>query len=274
MKLNQKTVTIGQWDDLCDQQFSTMLQTIKLLKPWRKGPFELFGQKIDAEWQSNLKWDRIAPALGSLHGRRVLDVGCGNGYYMFRAAADQPDVVIGFDPSLQFELTFALFQRFARLKNLFYERLGAEHLHVFDRAFDVALCMGVLYHRKNPLEILQQLRKTLRVGGLAIIESQTIPGAGSLALFPQERYAKARNVFFVPTRDGLVNWVKRAGFKDVEVVSHTRVTTVEQRATRWMDFESLSDFLDPDHPRADDRRLSGSLANGRSCGEKIFVKKM
>jgi len=164
---------------------------------------------------------------------------------MFRAAAQQPKLVLGLDPSIAFYCAFEMMQRFIQLENLQYERLGCEHLYVFDQAFDVAMCMGILYHHRSPIEILRNLRSTLRVGGIAIIESQSIDGEGTMALFPEDRYAKARNVFFVPTRDCLVNWVKRSGFKNVEVISHTKVTTEEQRSTKDMTWESLSDFLDP-----------------------------
>lgn len=245
--LDSNHVTIGTRSDVTDEQFSVLIEAIRGLHPWRKGPFRLFGFEIDAEWRSNLKWDRIRPALGELCGRKILDVGCGNGYYMFRAAAHDPELVLGLDPSVAFFYTFELIQRFLQLKNLQYERLGHEHLYVFDGAFDVAICMGVLYHYRSPIEILRNLRQTIRVGGFAVIESQTIPGEGSLALFPEDRYAKARNVFFIPTTDCLINWIKRAGFKNVELVAHTRATSDEQRKTQLMTFESLSDFLDPEN---------------------------
>ena len=244
--LSAAEITIGDADDLSQQQRDSLETTIDALSPWRKGPFNIFGRQIDAEWKSNLKWDRISEALGELRGRQILDLGCGNGYYMFRAAAHEPKLVLGLDPSIQFYYVFEMMQRFLQLPTLQYERLGLEHLYVFDQAFDIALCMGVLYHHRSPIEILRNLRQTIRVGGFAIIESQSIDGEGSMALFPEDRYAKARNVFFVPTKDCLVNWVKRSGFKNVEVISHTKVTPQEQRATQDMTWESLPDFLDPD----------------------------
>ncbi|MEM7453845.1 MAG: tRNA 5-methoxyuridine(34)/uridine 5-oxyacetic acid(34) synthase CmoB [Planctomycetota bacterium] len=244
--LSSAHVSIGQRKDLTDTQFEALKQIVNVLHPWRKGPFNLFGLEIDAEWRSDLKWERIAPALGDLRSRRILDVGCGNGYYMFRAAAQDPSVVLGLDPSIPFCVTFELIQRYLQLDHLQYDRLGCEHLYVFHKAFDVALCMGILYHHRSPIDILRGLLNSLRVGGIALIESQTIDGSGHTALFPEQRYAKARNVYFVPTKDCLVNWVRRAGFKDVEIVSHTRVTPDEQRRTEFMKFESLTDFLDPD----------------------------
>ncbi len=246
MNLAADAVSVGTRSDLSETQFSNLNRAILALQPWRKGPFRLFDYEIDAEWRSNLKWDRIADGLGDLNGQRILDVGCGNGYYMFRAAAQDPEIVLGMDPSIQFFYSFELLQRFLQLKNVQYERLGAEHLYVFDQAFDLALCMGVLYHRKNPLEVLESLRRSLRVGGSAIIESQTIPGESTTALFPEDRYAKARNVFFMPTKDCLINWVRRSGFKDVQLIDHVKVTSHEQRKTKLMTFESLADFLDPE----------------------------
>lgn len=268
--LQQAVVRIGQKSDLTAEQFKALDDAINSLAPWRKGPFELFGRTIDAEWRSNLKWDRVAPALGELRSRKILDVGCGNGYYMLRAAAGDPGAVLGLDPSVTFYYAFELFQRFLNLPQLQYDRLGCEHLYVFDQTFDIALCMGILYHHRSPVEILRDLRKTLRVGGFAIIESQTIPGDGTMALFPENRYAKARNVFFVPTKDCMVNWARRSGFKNVEVVSHTKVSTEEQRATKDMTWESLADFLDPNDP---DLTIEGYPAPYRTVirGERKFL---
>ncbi len=239
-------VSIGQSGDLEADQAEVLAATIKQFHPWRKGPWKVFGQDVDAEWRSNLKWDRIRPALGELAGKKIMDVGCGNAYYMFRMMADDPALVLGLDPSIPFYLWFETVQRFLQIPNMQFERLGAEHLTVFDQCFDLALCMGILYHQRNPVQILRDLRNSLVVGGKALIESQSIPGEGSMALFPEDRYAKARNVYFVPTKDCLVNWARRAGFKDVEVVSHVCVTTEEQRSTEHMTYHSLAEFLDPE----------------------------
>lgn len=239
------SVTCSSSQAITPQDLQRLDSIAESLIPWRKGPFQILDLEIDTEWRSNLKWDRIKSALGDLAGKRVLDVGCGNGYYMFRASELGPELVLGLDPSVPFLLQFEFVQHFAQIPGLQIELLGAEHLRFFKAAFDVILCMGILYHQKNPIEILRQAFQTLRPGGSAIIESQIIPGDDPVALFPEDRYAKARNVFFVPTVTCLTHWIKRAGFSKVETLSVDNTSLDEQRKTRWSTFESLEDFLDP-----------------------------
>jgi tRNA (mo5U34)-methyltransferase len=70
------------------------------LRPWRKGPFNIHGIDIDTEWRSDLKWDRIRHAITPLTDRRILDVGCGNGYFSLRMLGDGAKFVVGIDPTL------------------------------------------------------------------------------------------------------------------------------------------------------------------------------
>ena len=77
VELDRDCVRVGAAAD-CDREQQVRLeQCLRELHPWRKGPFELFGVHIDTEWRSDWKWSRVSPALESLAGRRVLDVGRG-----------------------------------------------------------------------------------------------------------------------------------------------------------------------------------------------------
>jgi tRNA (mo5U34)-methyltransferase len=46
----------------------------------------------------------------------------------------------------------------------------------------------------------------------------------------------------------LLLWLQRCGFADAVVLDVTPTTSVEQRRTEWMTFESLPDFLDSADP--------------------------
>lgn len=240
------TVEVGKSALLSQEQHVYMSRVIELLVPWRKGPFDLCGHFIDAEWRSDLKWRRLLPALdGAVAGARVADVGCSNGYYMFRLLELCPEWVLGFDPSARSYYSFELMQRFARSRILQMEMLGLDDLAIFPQFFDLVLFMGVIYHQRDPLRALRTIRESLRPGGTLIVESQTVVMKGSYALCPAGRYAKAHNVFFLPSADCLVSWLEKSGFADCEVIDETKVTEEEQRATALMPYESLSDFLNP-----------------------------
>jgi tRNA (mo5U34)-methyltransferase len=53
------------------------------------------------------------------------------------------------------------------------------------------------------------------------------------------------NVWFLPSTDTLLGWLRKLGFRDVQLVDVTVTSTAEQRSTDWMRFHSLADFLDP-----------------------------
>jgi len=225
------------------------------LMPWRKGPFRFFGTHIDTEWRSDWKWDRVAPHLSDLSGRTILDVGCGSGYHLWRMLGEGASRVIGVDPGLLF-----LFQFLAVKKYIAPEPradilpLRLEDLPKRLEAFDTTFSMGVLYHRRSPLDHLLELKDTLKRGGELVLETLVVDGPEGYSLMPEDRYGQMRNVWFLPSCDTLLRWLDRCGFVDARVVDISVTTVEEQRQTDWMRFQSLNDFLDPDDP---DKTIEG-----------------
>ena len=242
------TVRIGRRDDLQPNQLIQAEKVLRGFMPWRKGPFSVFDIAIDAEWRSERKWSRILPELPELQGKTVADIGCNNGYYMFRMAAYQPEFVLGFEPYVQHYYTFQTLNSFAGCSALQVELLGIEHLPLFPACFDVIFCMGILYHRPSPLDALRDVLAALKPGGWLILESQIIPGEDPVALFPSQTYAKVPGTWFVPTASCLQNWLNRAGFAGVQLFCDHPMSSLEQRRTDWMNFESYEDFIDKDDP--------------------------
>jgi len=244
------TVIIGRADEIDDQRREEVRRQLLAFKPWRKGPFSVFGIEVDAEWRSHRKWQRLLPVLPDLEGRTIADIGCNNGYYMFRMAAHRPRLVLGFEPSVQHYYCFKALNGIAAMKELAIDLLGVEHLPLFPACFDVIFLMGVIYHRPSPVDTLRDVLAALTPGGTAIIESQAIPGDDPVALFPEATYAKAPGVYFVPTGNCLRNWMVKAGFEAVEIFCSHPMSAAEQRRTEWMDFESYTDFIRPDDPQS------------------------
>ncbi len=244
----RESVCIGNAADASDAERAQLRTALMDLHPWRKGPFDLFGVQIDSEWRSDWKWQRVAPHLDDLAGRLVLDVGCGNGYYALRMAGAGAARVIGIDPSARFVMQFEALRRYLGALAVDVLPLGIEQLPRDLAAFDTVFSMGVLYHRRSPFDHLRELRELLRPGGQLVLETLVIDGGPGQVLVPEGRYAKMANVWFIPTPDTLVSWLRKAGFHEPRVVDVTATTTAEQRRTEWMRFESLADFLDPGHP--------------------------
>ncbi|MDJ0794997.1 MAG: tRNA 5-methoxyuridine(34)/uridine 5-oxyacetic acid(34) synthase CmoB [Woeseiaceae bacterium] len=218
------------------------------LHPWRKGPLVLDDVTIDTEWRSDWKWDRVKGALNSLEGRNVLDVGCGNGYYALRMREAGAACVIGVDPTLLFAMQFLAINVFAQEPEIYVLPCRLEETPPAKQAFDTTFSMGVLYHQREPIQHLDQLRSTLQPGGQLVLETLYLPGDGLEARTPEGRYARMRNVWHLPTVAQLVAWLESTGYRDVEVIDTTMTTTEEQRSTDWMTFESLREALDPEDP--------------------------
>ncbi|MFN2381922.1 MAG: tRNA 5-methoxyuridine(34)/uridine 5-oxyacetic acid(34) synthase CmoB [Guyparkeria sp.] len=218
------------------------------LIPWRKGPYDLFGVSIDTEWRSDLKWDRLIDRIQPLAGRRVLDIGSGNGYHLWRMLGAGADFALGVDPTWVF---VAQFHAVAHLLGETRAGIIPTTLERFPHRprFDTVFSMGVLYHRRDPFTHLGELKACLRPGGELVLETLVVEGDATTILTPADRYAGMRNVWFLPSPAAVIGWLKRMGFVDPELIDVTVTTAEEQHRSDWFgDRQSLADFLDPDDP--------------------------
>lgn len=241
-------VSIGDATQLSEQQRVHLQQALMQLHPWRKGPIELLGVTIDTEWRSDWKWQRVLPQLSPLAGRKVLDVGCGNGYHCWRMAGSGAALVVGVEPMLLYVLQYWALRHFLPEPPVWVLPLTLEQMPESLPGFDTVFSMGVLYHRRSPFEHLDLLKKKLRKGGELVLETLVIEGAAGMTLVPPDRYCRMNNVWFLPSTATLELWLHKAGFRQIRTVDLTPTTTAEQRKTDWMTFDSLDQALDPGNP--------------------------
>lgn len=221
-------------------------QTLKQYMPWRKGPYNFFGIPIDCEWRSDWKWDRLKDKISELKDRKVLDIGCGNGYHCWRMLGAAAHSVLGIDPMLHYVMQFNIFKHYLPFTNIEVLPLAIENIPQNIFKFDTIFSMGVLYHRRSPIDHLYELKELLHADGELVLETLVIDGEDGKVLLPKGRYAKMRNVWFIPSVLTLEGWLKRCGFKNVNIADVNQTSTDEQRVTPWMDYESLEKFLDPE----------------------------
>lgn len=240
-------ITIGTAGDLEAKMRKRLQSLLTALHPWRKGPFDAFGIHIDSEWRSDMKWRRLQEHIAPLRNRLVLDVGSGNGYFGWRMLGASADMVLGIDPTLLSVVQFQAIRKLYGAAPLYVLPLGIEDVPYGLKVFDTVFSMGVLYHRRSPLDHLLELRECLVPRGELVLETLVIYGKLGEVLVPEDRYAKMRNVWFIPSCATLLSWLKRCGFKNIRLVNVSETTVEEQRSTEWMHFQSLADYLDPDN---------------------------
>jgi tRNA (mo5U34)-methyltransferase len=241
---SKSAVTI---EGLCHEQ-DQLHDALKGLMPWRKGPFQFNDLRLDTEWRSDFKWDRVQPHLTPLKNRKVLDIGCGNGYHCWRMLEESPSLVLGIEPSVLYNLQFQVVQKYLNRSEIHLLPIGIEDMPTGMNWFDTVFSMGVLYHRKSPIDHLYQLKSLLCSGGELCLETLVIDGGAGEVLVPNDRYARMKNIWFLPSAIELSNWLEKCGFVDVRIVDESITTIEEQRTTDWMTFESLTDCLDGNNP--------------------------
>jgi tRNA (mo5U34)-methyltransferase len=246
IELDADVVKMGTPADLDSITPEYFVDCLKQFHPWRKGPFELFGVTIDTEWRSDWKWNRLKNQIKPLRYRLVLDVGCGSGYHCWRMLGAGAKMVVGIDPLLLNIMQFQLLKQLHGDAPIYALPVGIEDVPYGMKAFDTVFSMGVLYHRRSPIDHLLELKECLRPGGELVLETLVIEGGSGQVLVPEDRYARMRNVWFLPSCETLLGWMKRCGFINCRVIDVSVTSMEEQRSTEWMQFHSLRDFLDPD----------------------------
>ena len=227
-----------------DVNLKKIKNTVLRLIPWRKGPFNFFGCEVNTEWNSALKWHRLGNRIEDLRGRLVLDVGSGNGYFAFRMVLEGARAVLCLEPSLQSFVQFRFCKHFLSDKPVEMLPLRSEHVKFEKRMFDTVFSMGVLYHNREPKKHLEELRRYLRLGGQLVLETLINTVDRSSILVPSGRYASMRNVWCVPSKQMVLDWLSESGFTDLHCIDISTTTTAEQRSTDMMPYHSLSDGLD------------------------------
>lgn len=245
------------------QNKDEILALAKELKPWRKGPFKIDDLFIDTEWQSFIKFNILKPFINEISQKCVADIGCNNGYYMFKMLEFNPTKLIGFDPSIKYRLQFEFINALAKTP-IKYELLGVEDLPNYTLKFDVIFCLGVIYHRSDPVKMLKDLKAGLNKNGVVFLDTMYIEDEREIALVPHKTYSKIPNIYFIPSISALKNWCERAGFKEFEVLATKKTDENEQRKTEWIDSFSLENFLNPK-----DKNLT---IEGYEAPKRVYVR--
>ncbi len=109
-------------------------------------------RKVGRAFDMALEIARVIP-----RGSEVLDVGCGNGFIAHHLSAILGTNVAGIDVESSTEAPID------------YRRYDGRQFPLDDDSFDAVLLCYVLHHAQDVSALLNEMRRVLRVGGLAVI---------------------------------------------------------------------------------------------------------
>ena len=128
----------------------------------------------------------------------VLDVGCGNGYHCWRMLGAGAKMVVGIDPMMLNVMQFQLIRKLYGEAPVYVLPMGIEDMPYGLKAFDTVFSMGVLYHRRSPIDHLMELRDCLKPGGELVLETLVIDGGLGQVLLPEDRTPECAMSGFCP----------------------------------------------------------------------------
>ena len=226
---------------------ATLVPTIAPAHEYLEKPFmDWVKQKVEAEpywfqkievlpgfysngW-SNPRLEKL-PYFGlpeDLTGKRVLDIGCAEGFFSFEAEKRGAREVIGIDSFPD------SVRRFNIVKDARQSAATAFLMNVYDLepkrlgTFDLVLFYGVFYHLKHPQYALERIHSVC-AGDLLfqtyMLEEPTVKGTPWARYYPHGMMSGKENELFDPTIFWLFNsacclaMLDSVGFVDSEVIS-------------------------------------------------------
>jgi ubiquinone/menaquinone biosynthesis C-methylase UbiE len=113
---------------------------------------------------------RLAALSGARPGDRVLDVGCGTGYFtrLLAVAVAPGGTALGIDPSPE---VIARARRLTRLANSTFAAGIAEALDTEDQSYDVVVSSLMLHHLPGTVrpQAIREMYRVLRPGGRVLV---------------------------------------------------------------------------------------------------------
>ena len=171
----------------------------------------------------------VRDALGARPGDRILDVGCGPGFYVseFLEVVGREGSVVGVDISADMLAVAA--KRVDGHDNVEFHEADATSLPVPDATFDRAVCVQVLEYVRDVPTALREMHRALRPGGRALVwdvDWATVSWHAIDRQLTRMVLAMWDNHLTHPSLpQTLAAQLRNAGFEDVRMDAHTFATT-------------------------------------------------
>ena len=122
---------------------------------------------------ANQLWALIKPTFPvDLKGASILDVGCNAGFFSILTKLQGAGRILGVE-SMDFFVEQAEYIREIWQMDIEYRLMDAHDIDEIDEQFDLVMFVGILYHLKNPLQVLEGIGRCCR--DVVVVETEIIP---------------------------------------------------------------------------------------------------
>ncbi|HEX4187301.1 MAG TPA: class I SAM-dependent methyltransferase [Solirubrobacteraceae bacterium] len=167
----------------------------------------------------------VAVAGGTLHGKRVLDLGSNAGYWSLAAIEAGADFVLGIDGrQMHVDQANLVFEAKGVDRARYNFVLGDIFKYDFAASFDVVLCLGLMYHISKPMELFEIM---------AGVDAQLLLIDTAVSLMPTSMFRVAREdslrnvrnavdheIVLIPSRRAVLDLADQFGYTGVAVAHH------------------------------------------------------
>jgi tRNA (mo5U34)-methyltransferase len=172
------------------------------VKPWHH-LIDVHGvpTKVEPAWGEYLDhpralWESVSQVLPDLSGKRVLDVGCNDGFFLFACRQLGAKEVVGIEASEHFFNHAVLVNSLLDPGGISVHQMSAYDVGDEMGEFDVTLALGLIYHLKSPLLFLERV---------APITSSTIIVETAVRNSIEDRESRERGVASAPAMEFIEN---------------------------------------------------------------------
>jgi len=185
------------------------------------GPFPLPGNRVTrSAWDCRGKagaYKACGISAENVKGKRVLDIGCNAGYDAFYLHALGALETVGLEPHpFYFHALFlnAVYNR----EGVSFHNVGWENLDTnYLGNFDLVNCLGLIYHVKEPMALLEKIASIMKPGAKLLIETHALSESSKQACFIEGPFWGDVTYWWIFGDECLMGMLRSTGFKDVRM---------------------------------------------------------
>lgn len=157
-------------------------------------------------------------------GKTVLDIGCWDGFYSFEAYKAGASYTLGIDmqpwSSQKWRENFVYIKSklvpecdFNKIRHAMYDAFNIDEM---DIKFDIVLLLGVLYHVKHPMLLLEKCFN--RCNECLILETAIVEDSGDpfMNFYPSNELGGDYSNWWAPNITCMIEMLKVTGFQRIE----------------------------------------------------------